>query len=52
MARRVRHVKESGGARLAKDLAYFSLVVAALPFTVAEAAFRAGSTVMIEARRR
>jgi SAM-dependent methyltransferase len=52
MARRVRRVKESGLARLAKDLAYFALVVSSLPFTVAEAAFRAGSTVMIEARRR
>jgi SAM-dependent methyltransferase len=52
MARRVRRTPESGGARLAKDLAYFALVVAALPFTVAEAAFAAGSTVMIEARRR
>jgi SAM-dependent methyltransferase len=52
MARRVRHVKESGPARLAKDLAYFALVVSSLPFTVLEAAFRAGSTVMIEARPR
>jgi hypothetical protein len=47
----VRRVKESGGARLARDLAYFALVVSSLPFTVAEAAFRAGSTVMIEGRR-
>lgn len=52
MARRVRRVKESGRTRLAKDLAYFALVVSSLPFTVAEAAFRAGSTVMIEGRRR
>jgi SAM-dependent methyltransferase len=52
MARRVRRVKESGGARLARDLAYFALVVSSLPFTILEAAFRAGSTVMIEARRR
>jgi len=51
MARRVRRVREGSGARLAKDLAYFALVLAALPFTAAEAAFRAGSTVMIEARR-
>lgn len=51
MARRVRQVKEGSNARLAKDLAYFALVVAALPFAVAEAAFRAGSSVMIEARR-
>ena len=52
MARRVRGITESSGARLAKDLAYLALVIAALPFTVVEAAFRAGSTVMIEARRR
>jgi 2-polyprenyl-3-methyl-5-hydroxy-6-metoxy-1,4-benzoquinol methylase len=52
MARRVRKVTESGGARLLKDLTYFALVVSSLPFTVAEAAFRAGSTVMMEARPR
>ena len=50
MARRVRRVAESGGTRLAKDLAYFALVVASLPFAVAEAAAGAGSSVMIEAR--
>lgn len=52
MARRVRGVREGGARRLIKDLAYFALVVAALPFTALEAACRAGSTVMIEARRR
>jgi SAM-dependent methyltransferase len=52
MARRVRRIPESPGARLAKDLVYLALVVAALPFTLVEAAFGAGSTVMIEARRR
>jgi SAM-dependent methyltransferase len=51
MARRVRRVPEGNAARLAKDLLYMGLVMAALPFTVLEAAFRAGSTVMIEARR-
>jgi SAM-dependent methyltransferase len=51
MARRVRGVDESPAARLCYDLAYFGLVVAALPFTLAEAAFRAGSTIMIEARK-
>jgi SAM-dependent methyltransferase len=50
MARRVRRVPESGAARMAKDLTYFALVMASLPFTVIEAAFGAGSTVMIEAR--
>ncbi len=52
MARRVRRLPESPAARLAKDLLYLALVTAALPFTAVEAAFRAGSTVMIEARRR
>jgi SAM-dependent methyltransferase len=52
MARRVRRVAESGRARLAKDLAYFALVLASMPFAGVEAAFRAGSTVMIEARPR
>ncbi|MGA3236328.1 MAG: class I SAM-dependent methyltransferase [Bryobacteraceae bacterium] len=52
MARRVRRIRETGPARLAKDLTYLALVAASLPFTVLEAAFGAGSTVMIEARRR
>ena len=52
MARRVRRVAESGGARLVKDLTYFALVVASLPFAVVEAACGAGSTVMVEARKR
>ena len=52
MARRVRRTPESWGTRLLKDLAYFGLVLAALPFTLAEAACHAGSTVMIEARKR
>jgi hypothetical protein len=51
MSRRVRRVRESPGVRLTKDLAYFALVLGSLPFTALEAAFRAGSTVMIEARR-
>jgi SAM-dependent methyltransferase len=51
MARRIRKAAEPVAARLLKDLAYFALVVAALPFTALEAAFRAGSTVMIEAQR-
>jgi len=50
MARRVRRIAESGGVRLAKDLGYLALTVAAVPFTLAEAAARSGSTVMIEAR--
>jgi 2-polyprenyl-3-methyl-5-hydroxy-6-metoxy-1,4-benzoquinol methylase len=52
MARRVRRIPESNSARLIKDLAYLALVAASLPFAVAEAAWHAGSTVMIEARPR
>jgi 2-polyprenyl-3-methyl-5-hydroxy-6-metoxy-1,4-benzoquinol methylase len=52
MARRVRGMREAPAWKLAKDLLYFALVVAALPFTVVEAACRAGSTVMIEARKK
>jgi hypothetical protein len=37
---------------LFKDLAYMALVVAALPFTLLEAACRAGSTSMVEARKK
>lgn len=51
MARRVRKRRESEVARLAYDAVYFGLVVAALPFTLVEAACRAGSTIMIEARK-
>jgi SAM-dependent methyltransferase len=50
MARRVRKIPEGAVARLVKDLAHFALVAAALPFTLAEAALGAGSTVMMEAR--
>ncbi len=52
MARRVRGVRETAGGKLAKDAAYFALLAAGLPFTLLEAACRAGSTIMIEARLR
>ena len=52
MARRVRGVHEPAAMKLAKDLAYFGLLAASLPFTMLEAAGRAGSTIMIEARIR
>lgn len=52
MARRVRGVEESGKVKLLKDIAYFVLVLAAIPFTVVEAACHAGSTIMIEARKK
>jgi SAM-dependent methyltransferase len=51
MARRVRRLDETGTIRLLRDLTYFALVVAAMPLTVIEAACRAGSTVMVEARK-
>jgi SAM-dependent methyltransferase len=52
MARRIRQLKEGPGERLVKDLLYGALVLAALPFTALEAACRAGSTIMIEARKK
>jgi SAM-dependent methyltransferase len=51
MARRVRRPWENGAAQLAKDLVYLALTAAAVPFAAVEAAFGAGSTIMIEARR-
>jgi SAM-dependent methyltransferase len=51
MARRVRKRDESALGRLVKDLVYLGLAMTATPFAAAEAACRAGSTVMIEARR-
>ena len=52
MARRVRGVAEASGVKLLKDLVYLALLAACLPFTLAEAACGAGSTIMIEARPR
>lgn len=52
MARRVRRIPESGLARLIKDLAYTALMMASIPFAAVESAFRAGSTVMVEARKK
>lgn len=51
MGRRVRRAGGSPRMRLLKDAAYFLLVLASIPFTALEAACRAGSTIMIEARR-
>jgi len=51
MARRVRGVAETGVTRLLKDLVYFGLLLAVLPLALAEAACRAGSTIMLEARK-
>ena len=52
MARRIRGAKEKPGWKLAKDLIYFGLVLACVPFTLLEAACAAGSTVMVEARKK
>jgi SAM-dependent methyltransferase len=52
MARRVRRVPETPRAALAKSLLYFALLAAGLPFTLMEACCRAGSTVMMEARKK
>jgi SAM-dependent methyltransferase len=51
MSRRLRKVDDSDRTRLIKDLLYMGLVAASLPFTILEAACRAGSTVMVEARK-
>jgi SAM-dependent methyltransferase len=52
MARRVRGARESALIKLLKDLVYFKLLAASVPFTLLEAACRAGSTIMLEARLR
>jgi SAM-dependent methyltransferase len=52
MARRVRKVAETSGRRLLKDVLYTALVVASAPFTLLEAVCRAGSTIMVEARKK
>jgi hypothetical protein len=52
MARRVRKLKETPALKLVKDLIYFTILLAALPFTLFEAACGAGSTIMLEARKK
>ena len=52
MARRLREVRETPRGRLWKDLVYLGLIAACLPFTLFEAACRAGSTIMVEARKK
>lgn len=51
VARRVRGTDRGQLSSLLKDAAYLALVLAAVPFAALEAAFGAGSTVMVEARR-
>jgi hypothetical protein len=48
----VRGIRESTPLKTFKDLLYFGLVVGSLPFTIFEAACGAGSTIMLEAKRR
>jgi len=52
MARRIRQVRETPNIKLLKDLLYFAVVVASVPVTLLEAACRAGSTIMMEARKK
>jgi 2-polyprenyl-3-methyl-5-hydroxy-6-metoxy-1,4-benzoquinol methylase len=52
MARRVRKVRETPVLKFVKDLVYFAILLASLPFTLFEAACGAGSTIMVEARKK
>jgi SAM-dependent methyltransferase len=52
MARRIRRVAETPRLRLFKDVLYLALAGALAPFTLLEAACRAGSTIMVEARKK
>lgn len=52
MSRRIRRPNEAPGLRMAKDLAYFALMLACLPPAVIEAASGAGATMMLEARKK
>ncbi|MBI1353000.1 MAG: methyltransferase domain-containing protein [Acidobacteria bacterium] len=52
VARRMRGVSESPQKQALKSALFFALTVAAVPFTLLEAAGAAGSTIMIDAVRR
>lgn len=52
MVRKIRRVVETPRAALWKNVAYFALVAACVPFTLLEAACRAGGTVIMEARKK
>jgi len=52
MARRIRDVQESPRMRFFKDLCYCALAAACLPLALLEAACHAGSTIMVEARKK
>jgi SAM-dependent methyltransferase len=51
MARRVRKTQETPAGRMIRDLAYFGLVLVAIPFTAVESACGAGATVIIDAEK-
>jgi hypothetical protein len=51
VARAIRGSDHGGAGRLVKDLLYFGLTAAVLPFTLIESLFGKGSSVMIEARK-
>jgi SAM-dependent methyltransferase len=50
MSRRIRRLPETPLMKLLKDVAYFGLVLASIPFAMLEAACRAGATIMMEAK--
>ena len=52
MSRLIRGVTEGPALRFIKNLAYFGLTVGCLPFTMLEAACRAGSSIMVEAKKK
>lgn len=52
MARRIRKIPEAPWQRLLKNAAHLALMGLALPFSLVEAMCRAGSTVMVEAKKK
>lgn len=52
MVRQIRGTAETPRVAFWKNAAYFALVAACLPFTLLEAACRAGGTVLMEARKK
>jgi 2-polyprenyl-3-methyl-5-hydroxy-6-metoxy-1,4-benzoquinol methylase len=52
VVRGIRKLDAGRASALAKDLVYFGRTLAALPFTMVEAIFGKGSSVMVEARKR
>jgi SAM-dependent methyltransferase len=50
--RRMRGAAESPAGKLARHILYFMMLAISVPFTAIESACRAGSTVLVEARRK